>query len=91
MENVCCGGGGSVKGFVSAGKSRKPEFPFDGELYSLYLLREAQGRGIGRKLFEKVQNSLKLGGMNSMYLLVLKDNNPAIEFYRHMGGRNFPA
>ena len=81
--------GGIVKGFVSAGKSRKPEFPFDGEIYSLYLLKEAQGCGIGRKLFEKAQNSLKLEGMNSMLLLVLKDNNPAIEFYRHMGGKEF--
>ncbi|MCK5517907.1 MAG: GNAT family N-acetyltransferase [Alphaproteobacteria bacterium] len=81
--------GGIVKGFVSAGKSRKPEFPFDGEIYSLYLLKEAQGRGIGRKLFEIAQNSLKLGGMNSMFLLVLKDNSPTIEFYRYMGGKEF--
>ncbi|MFH1158962.1 MAG: GNAT family N-acetyltransferase [Pseudomonadota bacterium] len=81
--------GGIVKGFVAVGKSRKPEFPFEGELYAFYILKEAQGRGIGRKLFEKVQNSLKLGGMNSMFLLVLKDNGPAIEFYRHMGGKEF--
>jgi len=81
--------GGIVKGFVAVGKSRKPEFSFDGEIYALYLLKEAQGRGVGRKLFEKAQNSLKVNGMKSMYLLVLKYNSPTIEFYRHMGGKEF--
>ena len=41
--------------------------------------------GIGRKLFKKAQESLTLNGLHGMYLWVLKDN-PAIGFYRHMGG-----
>jgi ribosomal protein S18 acetylase RimI-like enzyme len=77
---------GTVKGFVTAGKSQKSDFGIDGELYTLYLLKQAQGCGIGRKLFEKARNSLALSGINGMYLWVFKDN-PALAFYQHMGGQ----
>ena len=82
---------GLIKGFVNIGKSRQPTLSFDGklypigELYSIYLLREIQGRGIGKKLFKKAHNSLKLNGIKDMYLWVFKDN-PAIGFYQYMGG-----
>src|SRR5690242_16483848 len=41
---------GEVVGFAHAGRIREPVETADAELYSLYLLRDAQGRGIGRGL-----------------------------------------
>ena len=79
-----------IRGFVSSGKSDKPDFGIEGTLYTLYLLKEAQGRGVGRKLFEKARNNLALSGINRMYLWVFKDN-PATEFYRHMGGKELTS
>jgi len=79
---------GLIKGFVSSGRSLKSDFGFQGELYTLYLLRQLQGRGMGRALFEKARNSLALSGINKMYLWVFKDN-PALAFYKHMGGEEF--
>jgi ribosomal protein S18 acetylase RimI-like enzyme len=78
--------GGTIKGFVKVGKSRKPEFVYNGEIYALYLLKEVQGRGLGRALFQKAIGNFMQEGISSMYLWVLKDN-PTIEFYRHMGGK----
>jgi ribosomal protein S18 acetylase RimI-like enzyme len=79
---------GVVKGFVNGGPARRADFGFAGELYALYTLKQIQGRGAGRRLFEKARNSLVLSGIMDMYLWVLKDN-PTLGFYRHMGGNEF--
>jgi GNAT superfamily N-acetyltransferase len=78
--------GGDILGFVSLGAAREDFNGFAGELYALYLLRAAQGTGIGRQLFDAARQSLKSCGINGMYLWVLADN-PTDGFYRHMGGR----
>lgn len=80
--------GGVVKGFASVGRTRIADMPLEGELYAIYLLKEVQGLGLGKKMFEKAQKSLKLDNIKTMYLWVLKDN-PTLAFYRHMGGREF--
>jgi GNAT superfamily N-acetyltransferase len=77
---------GVIKGFINIGKLLEPERGYNGKIYALYLLKEMQGRGLGRTLFEKALSALRQEGINSMYLWVLKDN-PTIEFYRHMGGK----
>ena len=77
---------GNIKGFVSIGPARKSNFDIGGELYALYTLKQIQGRGVGKKLFEKARNSLALSGIMGMYLWVFKDN-PALAFYKHMGGK----
>jgi len=80
---------GAIAGFVSFGTAREADisaqFGYQGELYALYLLRRAQGRGTGRKLFEAAQNCLKSVGLAGMYLWVLRENK-TLEFYRHLGG-----
>lgn len=52
------------------------------EIAALYLLRPAQGRGLGRRLMEAVLASLP---HPEVVLYVLKDNTQAIGFYEHMG------
>ena len=58
----------------------------DAEIYSLYLLREAQGRGIGRALLRVVAAVLQQRGFKSVGLWVL-ERNRSRGFYESCGGR----
>jgi ribosomal protein S18 acetylase RimI-like enzyme len=77
---------GQTIGFSNYGFSQQKDEEFDGELYAIYLLRSAQGRGIGRALFTETVKGLMEMGASSMMLWVLKDNLPARGFYEHLGG-----
>lgn len=52
---------------------------------ALYVLKEAQGLGIGRKLLDAVMQ--RLGPGEPVVLWVLKGNDHAIGFYEHCGFR----
>jgi L-amino acid N-acyltransferase YncA len=75
-----------IIGLASGGKNRSSHIPIDGELYSIYLLKEYQGMGIGKKLLDAVVQQLLSQSIKSMLLWVLKDN-PSKPFYISMGGR----
>jgi ribosomal protein S18 acetylase RimI-like enzyme len=77
---------GEVVGFVHAGKIREAIETADAEIYSLYLLREAQGRGIGRALLRVVAVVLRQQGFTSVALWVL-ERNRSRGFYETCGGR----
>jgi ribosomal protein S18 acetylase RimI-like enzyme len=79
---------GEIKGFAKVGLKRDDSFPYAGELYAIYLMKDMQGRSIGRDLFKAGLGSLKSAGLDGMYCWVLRDN-PALEFYQYMGGREF--
>jgi ribosomal protein S18 acetylase RimI-like enzyme len=49
---------GSVCGFACGGKIRVPVEGFDGELYAIYLLKDWQGLGVGRRLLAALAESL---------------------------------
>ncbi|MCI6957519.1 MAG: GNAT family N-acetyltransferase [Candidatus Faecousia sp.] len=55
------------------------------ELFALYLLKEAQGLGIGRKLMDA--SIQRMDAKRPIYLWVLKGNAHAIGFYEHYGFR----
>ena len=80
---------GQVMGFASGGALR-PHTVIPGdyaaELYTLYALREAQGRGLGRLLFGAVARELHGRGSVGLALWVLAAN-PTRQFYVHLGGR----
>jgi ribosomal protein S18 acetylase RimI-like enzyme len=78
--------GGQVVGFSSCGRQRDGDQSYDGELYAIYLLQEAQGRGHGRALVEASAEALIDQGMTSMVVWVLRENKHARGFYERLGG-----
>lgn len=76
---------GQVIGFAYCGPNRDTAWPFACELYAIYILKEYQGQGIGRGLFNKTVEWLLAHKMPSMIVWVLKAN-PAEEFYKKLGG-----
>jgi GNAT superfamily N-acetyltransferase len=77
---------GGIVGFADAGPERKGDPEYDSELYAIYLPAEAQGRGIGRSLFEEVVRRLRANRYRGMMLWVLAEN-PSRGFYARMGGQ----
>ena len=77
---------GEVVGFAAGGTIREPKQPYDSELYTLYLLREVQARGIGKALLRAVASSLTQKGHQAMLTWVLKQN-PAVRFYEKLGAQ----
>ncbi|MCH8155639.1 MAG: GNAT family N-acetyltransferase [Proteobacteria bacterium] len=76
--------GGRVVGFGSCGRARKRRGT--GEVFTLYVAPDWQGRGIGRRLLHGLLAKLKAGGLNEALVWVLSDN-PARFFYEAMGAR----
>jgi len=80
---------GEVVGWASAGPGRDDDT--EGELYGLYVLPEAWGRGAGRALIAQVERDLGARYRDAT-LWVLEDNPRARRFYEragweHDGGR----
>lgn len=73
-------------GYTSVDKSRDETYPDSGELSSLYLLKEYQGKGYGKMLFNHSLNKIKELGYKD-YIIGCLDNNPTNEFYKKMGGK----
>ena len=79
--------GDTVAGYANYGRNRARSLQFEGELYELYLRPEFQGLGFGRKLFTSARRDLAQSGLRSTVVWALSDNETALEFYRHLGGR----
>jgi ribosomal protein S18 acetylase RimI-like enzyme len=76
---------GRVVGFVHGGAERTGAYPpHDAEIYSLYVLKEFQGRGLGRQLVTALAREL-VPDYHGLLLWVLK-GNPAQGFYAALGG-----
>ena len=79
-------GSGEIVGFAGGGPEREGDRVYRAELYAIYLLREHQRRGTGRRLARAVARGLLAAGFDSMLLWVLEDNHPARRFYESLGG-----
>ena len=79
--------GEQIAGYANYGKNRASSLHFDGEIYELYLRPEFQGLGFGRRLFTAAKRDLAQSGLKSMVVWALSDNEPALDFYRTLGGR----
>ena len=77
---------GDPVGFVSTGLCRDDGRAEAGEIYALYLLRSAQGQGLGRALFQAGAEYLRAAGLSTIVVWVLV-GNPAEAFYAHLGGQ----
>jgi ribosomal protein S18 acetylase RimI-like enzyme len=78
--------GRQTVGFASGGPERAGEDGFTGELYAIYVLQQAQGRGHGRRLVQAVAQGLREMGLPNMIVWVLRDNHNARHFYERLGG-----
>lgn len=76
---------GEVVGFASGGPMREGTAGYDAELYAIYLLQAAQGKGIGRRLTCALARALGAQGFKSLCVWVLAAN-PAYAFYEALGG-----
>ena len=76
---------GDIFGYGSAGPARANGLPFAGEIYTLYVTPDHQGRGLGRGLLHAMFDRMRRQGKASAMLWVLAAN-PARFFYRAMGG-----
>jgi ribosomal protein S18 acetylase RimI-like enzyme len=79
--------GDHVAGYANYGRNRARSLYYDGEVYEIYLRPEFQGLGFGRRLFTAARRDLAQSGMKSVVVWALSDNEPAVEFYRALGGR----
>jgi ribosomal protein S18 acetylase RimI-like enzyme len=79
--------GDTVAGYSNYGRNRARSLSYDGEIYELYLRPEFQGLGFGRRLFSAARRDLAQSGIRSLVVWALSDNEPAVEFYRALGGR----
>lgn len=77
---------GRVVGFSNGGANRSTEYPYDGEVMAIYLLKDHQRSGTGRRLFQASINRLFDDGFTKMLVWVLEEN-PTCGFYAHMGGK----
>src|ERR1700724_2398719 len=79
--------GDKIAGYANYGRNRARSLYYDGEVYELYLRPEFQGLGFGRRLFTAARRDLAHSGMKSVVVWALSDNEPAVAFYRALGGR----
>ncbi len=77
---------GKVVGFASGGPEREGNQTYRGEIYAIYVLKEHQGKGIGRRLVSALAERFLANGLGSMLAWVLTDNHPACRFYESLGG-----
>ncbi|MDF5740255.1 MULTISPECIES: GNAT family N-acetyltransferase [unclassified Nostoc] len=77
---------GQVVGFANGGKERTGDRIYQGELYAIYILEKYQRQGLGYRLVSSVATRLLQSDISSMLVWVLADN-PAVDFYQSLGGR----
>jgi ribosomal protein S18 acetylase RimI-like enzyme len=75
---------GAIVGYAAGGPNRSDDGVYQGELYTLYLLRKAHKQGLGRQLVQAVASALAERGYKNMLVGVLRDN-PARGFYERLG------
>ncbi|MDE2486890.1 MAG: GNAT family N-acetyltransferase [Alphaproteobacteria bacterium] len=77
-------------GYAEGGPSRAG-VPDEAEIATLYLLRQAQGLRLGRRLLTAAARALAAQGAKSLAISVLRDNIRARGFYERLGGAAEPA
>ncbi|MGH6763409.1 MAG: GNAT family N-acetyltransferase [Phyllobacterium sp.] len=80
--------GGIVAGYATLGPNRARQLPQKGEIYELYIRPEYQGLGLGSRLLKTARRALADQGMTGMVVWALEENDLAVSFYEHAGGRD---
>ena len=79
--------GDKVAGYANYGRNRARSLFNEGEIYELDLRPEYQRLGFGRRLFTSARRDLAQSGLKSLVVWALSDNDPAVEFYKALGGK----
>jgi ribosomal protein S18 acetylase RimI-like enzyme len=79
--------GTGVVGYAFAGAERTHDSEYSGEVYAIYVLPAAQGKGHGRALIGECARELAARGMTSLLIWVLRENAIGRGFYERIGGR----
>ena len=81
---------GRVIGFITGGYERHGDDIYSGEIYTLYVLKNLQRRGIGAKLVSALAEQFDRSGIYAMLVRVLK-HNPYRRFYNKINGTYLKA
>jgi ribosomal protein S18 acetylase RimI-like enzyme len=76
-------------GYASGALLRPEGRGADAEVFTLYVLRSAQGAGVGRALLSSAARVLRAEGAGSLVVFVLTRNTPARRFYERLRGEAF--
>jgi ribosomal protein S18 acetylase RimI-like enzyme len=77
--------GGSVVGYCCCGPTRDGDVPGEAEVYAIYVLETAAGKGIGAALMTGAEAWMRERGYRAAGLWVLEGNAPARGFYERVG------
>ena len=75
-----------VVGFAGGAMLDEPKYGIDAELVAIYLRREFQHAGLGRRLFGAVVDAQSTFGANGILTWVIAGNKAARAFYQRLGG-----
>jgi ribosomal protein S18 acetylase RimI-like enzyme len=78
---LCAEGAGGLVGYCGASDKGAAA-----EVSTLYIIRPAQRRGLGKRLLSSAAKVMSARGAKSLHLWVLNGNAKARAFYEHMGG-----
>ncbi len=76
----------TIIGFASCGPALPPGARDTGQLFGLYILKPFHRQGIGKRLLLECMDALRREGYAHMRVHCLA-GNPALSFYRAMGGQ----
>jgi GNAT superfamily N-acetyltransferase len=86
VTDICRRVGWTCGGFRRCGTESRGGGECDAELYAIYLLKDAQKRGIGARLLRTVADALLERNFKSMAVWVLEQNRSR-HFYEKTGAR----
>ncbi len=80
-----------IVGFMTCGKTYKKFKHYEQEIGLLYILKEYQRQGIGRRFFDIARKQVKESGYSEFIVSVNSKNENAISFYVSMSGKVIDA
>jgi len=78
---------GNVVGFASGMMLAEPKHGFDAELSAVYIVRDSQRAGIGRRLVAAVAAAQRAHGATGLIVWVIAGNKAARAFYESIGAQ----
>lgn len=77
---------GALAGVLRYGPASQPALGAGGEIKHLYVAGVHAGRGIGRALMRAGFEAMRKAGVEEVRLAVVEGNEPALGFYKALGG-----